>query len=187
MTQILHNLNLYLIGMMGSGKSTVGNVLAHQLGYRFFDTDILIERVTQSSINEIFAQEGEVYFRQIEHQVLAEVTACTQSVIATGGGIVLKSENWGYLRHGVVVWLEAPVDLLVSRLEADDSRPLLAHSDLLAKLTHLLAERRHLYQEADLVIPITPEQTPEAIAAYILEQLPTILKPAIDEGQGQWN
>jgi shikimate kinase len=188
MTQILQNLNLYLIGMMGSGKSTVGKILAHQLGYRFFDTDILIEKVTQSTITEIFAKEGEAYFRQMEHQVLSEVAACTQSVIATGGGIVLKSENWGYLRHGVIVWLSAPVELLVERLAADDTRPLLAQRDLSAKLTQLLAERHHLYQEADLVIPITAEQTPEAIAAQILEQIPSILKPALSNDlQAQWN
>ena len=93
MQQLLQGVNVFLIGMMGSGKTTVGQKLAQRLNYRFFDSDVLIERVTQQSINDIFATQGEETFREFETQVLSELAACTKSVIATGGGMVLKPIN----------------------------------------------------------------------------------------------
>lgn len=175
MIDVLQNVNLYLIGMMGSGKTTVGRLIAQQLGYRFFDTDVLIERVTGKTINTLFAEEGEENFRVLESRVLAEVAACTRSVIATGGGVVLRSENWGFLRHGVVVWLDAPIAVLVDRLREDRTRPLLQPEDLEIQLTTLLAQRQSRYAEADLKIAITATQTPAAIAFEILTQLPSVL------------
>ncbi len=174
--QGLQGLNVFLIGMMGSGKTTVGKVLAQQLNYRFFDTDILVERVARQSITEIFVTEGEKKFRQLESQVLQELSACTKSAIATGGGIVLHQLNWSYLRNGLIVWLDAPVDLLVERLAKDDTRPLLQKSDLETKLINLLAERKHLYAQADLHIIIKSDQTPEEIATEILANIPTVIK-----------
>ena len=172
----LQGLNLYLIGMMGTGKTTVGQRLAKELGYRFFDTDVLIERVAQKSINELFAEEGETFFRELESQVLGEVSACTRSVIATGGGAVLRPVNWGYLRHGLIIWLDAPISLLVERLAEDNTRPLLKMDDLSLKLETLLAERKSLYQEADLQIAIAKNENPEQIVSKILEQIPNVLK-----------
>lgn len=175
MTELLQGLNLYLIGMMGTGKTTIGYQLAQQLGYRFFDTDVLIERVTGQTIKTLFAELGEENFRALESQVLGEVASCTRSVIATGGGIVLRSENWGLLRHGLIIWLDAPIALLVERLKEDQTRPLLAEEDLATKLITLSAQRQHLYAEADLHIKITDTQTPEEIITNILTQLPTVL------------
>ncbi|PZV27872.1 MAG: shikimate kinase [Snowella sp.] len=172
----LQGLNLYLIGMMGTGKTTVGQRLAKELGYRFFDTDVLIERVAQKSINELFAEDGETFFRDLESQVLGEVSACTRSVIATGGGAVLRPVNWGYLRHGLIIWLDAPISLLVERLAEDNTRPLLKIDDLSLKLETLLAERKSLYQEADLQIAIAKNENPEQIVSKILEQAPNVLK-----------
>ena len=172
----LQGLNLYLIGMMGTGKTTVGQRLAKELGYRFFDTDVLIERVAQKSINELFAEEGETFFRELESQVLGEVSACTRSVIATGGGAVLRPVNWGYLRHGLIIWLDAPISLLIERLAEDDTRPLLKMDNLSLKLETLLAERKSLYQEADLQIAIAKNENPEQIVSKILEQIPNVLK-----------
>ena len=172
----LQGLNLYLIGMMGTGKTTVGQRLAKELGYRFFDTDVLIERVAQKSINELFAEEGETFFRDLESQVLGEVSACTRSVIATGGGAVLRPLNWGYLRHGLIIWLDAPISLLLERLAEDDTRPLLKMDNLSLKLETLLAERKSLYQEADLQIAIAKNENPEQIVSKILEQAPNVLK-----------
>ena len=172
----LQGLNLYLIGMMGTGKTTVGQRLAKELGYRFFDTDVLIERVAQKSINELFAEDGEAFFRELESQVLGEVSACTRSVIATGGGAVLRPVNWGYLRHGLIIWLDAPISLLVERLAEDDTRPLLEMDNLSLKLETLFAERKSLYQEADLQIAITKNENPEQIVSKILEQIPNVLK-----------
>lgn len=176
MNDLLQNLNIYLIGMMGTGKTTVGKVLSQQLNYRFFDTDILIERVIQKSINNLFAEDGEVFFRGLESQVLGELSAYTRSVIATGGGIVLRPVNWSYLRHGIIIWLDAPIPLLLERLAEDDTRPLLKTNELLLKLETLLIERKFLYQEADLRIPIEVDETPEAIATKILEHIPSVIK-----------
>ncbi len=176
MNDLLQNLNIYFIGMMGTGKTTVGKVLSQQLNYRFFDTDILIERVAQKSINNLFAEDGEVFFRGLESQVLGELSAYTRSVIATGGGIVLRPVNWSYLRHGIIIWLDAPIPLLLERLAEDDTRPLLKTNELLSKLETLLIERKFLYQEADLRISIELDETPEAIAAKILERIPSVIK-----------
>lgn len=176
MTNSLQGISIFLIGMMGTGKTTVGQVLAQHLGYRFFDSDDLIERVTRQSISEIFASQGEEYFREMESKVLAELSAYTKSVMATGGGIVLSPKNWSYLHHGLIIWLDASVDLLKKRLAQDTTRPLLQESDLTLKLSTLSEQRRALYQQADLHIHIEENQTPEQITAKIIEQIPTVLK-----------
>lgn len=176
MTNSLQGISIFLIGMMGTGKTTVGQVLAQRLGYRFFDSDDLIERVTQQSINGIFTSQGEESFRDIESKVLAELSAYTKSVIATGGGIVLRPTNWSYLHHGLIIWLDAPVEVLKKRLVEDTTRPLLQESDLTFKLSTLLEQRRALYQQADLHIHIEENQTPEQITAKLIEQIPTVLK-----------
>jgi len=174
----LQGMNLYLIGMMGAGKSTVGQLLAQRLEYRFFDTDILIERVQQQSVAEIFQQAGEAYFRALETQVLAQLSAYTRSVIATGGGIILAQHNWSYLQEGLVIWLDVPVAELAQRLEADTTRPLLTNgTDPVAKLQSLFEARSHRYAQADLHITITPPATPATIATQVLTQIPTVLKP----------
>ncbi|WP_348539881.1 MULTISPECIES: shikimate kinase [Spirulina sp. CCY15215] len=177
MKQLLHGTSIFLVGMMGTGKTTLGQLLAGRLGYRFFDTDVLIERVAETTIDKIFATEGENYFRSLETKVLEQICAYTQSVIATGGGIILKLENWGYLHHGLIIWLDAPVEILVQRLQEDRSRPLLKDGDLSEKLTILLAERRSLYAQADLHIAIArSQQTPQEIVEEILDRIPSVLK-----------
>ena len=173
---MLKGLNVFLIGMMGSGKTTVGNILAQKLNYRFFDTDVLIERVMGQSVSEIFATAGENGFRDVESKVLENLSAYTKSIIATGGGIVIKPTNWSYLRHGLVVWLDAPVDVIMARLVDDNTRPLLQQTDPEQKLNSLLELRTPLYSLADLQITITPEQTPETIASQIMTKIPSILK-----------
>jgi shikimate kinase len=176
MNNLLQGLNIYLIGMMGSGKSTVGKLLSHELNYRFFDTDILIEKVAQKTINELFTKEGEDYFRSLETQVLAQISSYTRSVIATGGGMVIKQKNWSYLRYGLTIWLDTNVEILTSRLIQDDSRPLLKETDLTTKLTDLLNQRTSLYEQGDLRIIIEKDQTPEDITYQILKEIPSILK-----------
>ncbi len=173
MTDRLKGLSIFLIGMMGTGKTTVGKTLARQLGYRFFDTDVLIERVSNQSIKKIFATQREEGFRDLETQVLSEVCACTRSVIATGGGIILRQKNWSYLHHGLIIWLDAPVELLRQRVAQDtmQERP------LAADLAALLEKRRSLYAEADLHISLNAVETPEQIAGRIIEEIPTILQP----------
>jgi shikimate kinase len=176
MNNLLKGLNIYLIGMMGSGKSTIGHLLASALDYRFFDTDTLIEKVTETSINDLFKNEGEAYFRDLETSVLAQVSTYTRSVIATGGGMVIKPKNWSYLRYGLTIWLDTPVEVLTQRLAQDDTRPLLKETDLNLKLTTLLEARITYYQQADLTIKIEVQQTPEMITEHILQKIPSVLK-----------
>lgn len=176
MNDLLKGINIYLIGMMGSGKTTVGHLLAHQLGYRFFDTDILIEKIADRTVNEIFAENGEEAFRQLESQVLSDLSAYTNLAIATGGGIVMRRFNWSYLRHGLIVWLDAPVDVLVERLKSDRTRPLLQNANPAQALSQILEQRRSLYAEADLHIRVNASETPEQIAARVIAEIPTVLK-----------
>jgi shikimate kinase len=172
----LRGLSVFLLGMMGCGKSTVGELLSRRLQYRFFDTDVLIERVAAKKISEIFADEGEATFRDLETQVLGELSSLTKTVLATGGGIVLKPMNWSYLRHGLMIWLDAPVEVLVKRLKKDTSRPLLQSEDLESKLHSLLDQRRSLYAEADLHITITALDTPTSTVEKILTAIPTVIR-----------
>ena len=152
----LKKTNLYLIGMMGAGKTTIGRKLANRLSYRFLDTDALIEQTAKKPITQIFAEEGEAVFRQLETQVLAQVAKHTRVVIATGGGIITQQMNWSYLRHGVVIWLDVPVPVLMSRLSNDTHRPLLKdvepNIELSEKLKSLLEARGDRYAQADIRI-----------------------------------
>jgi shikimate kinase len=173
----LQGLNIYLIGMMGSGKSTIGPLLAKHLGYSFLDTDTTIEQLVGQSVTEIFQTVGETEFRQIETQVLAEVSAHLRLVVATGGGIAIERENWNHLHQGLVIWLDPQVDILVERLQDDTTRPLLANSaDLQSKLATMLAERQDRYSEADIQISIDQNLTTEEIIDRILAAIPKVLK-----------
>jgi shikimate kinase len=175
----LQGLNIYLIGMMGSGKSTIGPLLAEHLGYSFLDTDTTIEKLVGQSVAEIFQTVGEAEFRQIETQVLAEVSAHLRLIVATGGGIAIERENWNHLHQGLVIWLDPPVEILVERLQGDTTRPLLASADLQSRLATILAERRHRYAEADIQISIDRNLTTEEIIDRILAAIPTVLKAPI--------
>jgi shikimate kinase len=177
MDNLLQGLNIYLIGMMGVGKTTIGQLLADKLNYRFLDTDLIIETAANKTINEIFEREGEVSFRLIETEVLGEVSNYIRTVISTGGGIVLNPKNWSYLHYGLIIWLNAPLELLIKRLAQDRSRPLLKEVDLKLKLESLLEQRKPLYGQADLSIEIEANQTPEEITTEIIKQIPSKIRP----------
>ena len=171
---------------MGAGKTTVGRLLATRMKYGFVDTDVVIENVAKvESVSQLFAEKGEAAFRQLESEVLAQVCAYTNLVIATGGGIVLKRENWSYLHHGLVVWLDVPIELLHARLADDTTRPLLQDTNPLEKLQILLHQRHPLYAQADLRVTTSSEETPEQIAARVIEEIPTVLKIRGTRGQGE--
>ena len=172
----LEGVNIYLVGMMGAGKSAAGRPLAEALGYRFLDADTALEQVAGRSIPDIFASDGEAGFRALETAVLGQITGWHSLVVATGGGVVTRPENWGHLRQGLVVWLDAPADLLLERLSADPTpRPLMQAADREARLQALLEQRRPLYGQADLRVLQTGE-TPQHVAASVLAAIPSVLK-----------
>ena len=192
LAQRLQGLNLYLVGMMGAGKSAVGRPLADALGYRFVDADTVLEGAAGRTIPEIFASEGEAQFRQLETAVLGQISGWHSLVVATGGGVVTRPENWGHMRQGLVVWLDAPAEQLLARLGSDPTpRPLLQADDLGSRLRQLLAERQPLYAQADLHVCQRQEQPPQ-VAQLVLEALPGILRarpeaplqPALLQHQG---
>ncbi|MCC0177123.1 shikimate kinase [Waterburya agarophytonicola K14] len=159
--------------MMGAGKTTVGKQLAKDLNYRFIDTDETIEAIAKQPITDIFQTEGEVYFRELETQVLSQLSVYARSVISTGGGIITKQTNWSYLRDGLVVWLDVDLEILKKRLAQDQTRP------LADKLESLLETRRSLYAQADIVTPINSDISPADISAKIIETIPTVLKSQV--------
>ncbi|MGB0285491.1 MAG: shikimate kinase [Synechococcus sp.] len=174
--QRLAGRSLYLVGMMGSGKTSTGRPLAERLGYGFVDADAVIEQAAGCSIPDIFERDGEAGFRSLESQVLSAISQRHSLVVATGGGVVTQPENWGLLHSGIVIWLDVVPDQLLHRLNADSTvRPLLQTADPEAALNTLLNERRPLYAEADLTVVINDE-TPEAVADGILQLLPSLLK-----------
>ena len=174
--QRLGGRSLYLVGMMGSGKTSTGRPLAERLGYGFVDADAVIEQAAGCSIPEIFDRDGEAGFRGLESQVLSAISQRHSLVVATGGGVVTQPENWGVLHSGIVIWLDVVPDQLLQRLKADRTvRPLLKTADPEAVLDQLLNERRPLYGEADLTVVINDE-TPDVVADGILQLLPSLLK-----------
>ena len=174
--QRLGGRSLYLIGMMGSGKSSTGRPLAERLGYGFVDVDAVIEQVAGSSISEIFAREGEDSFRDLETQVLRSISERHSLVVATGGGIVTRSENWGMMHQGIVIWLDVERDQLLLRLQRDSTRrPLLQVNDPSEAVDSIVGQRRPLYNEADLTVVIGTE-TADVVANGVLQLLPELIK-----------
>jgi shikimate kinase len=164
--------NLYLIGMMGAGKTTVGRTLARRLKLRFVDSDHEIEVRCGVKIPVVFEIEGEAGFRAREAQTIAELTRLDGIVLATGGGVVLLPENRELLAaRGTVVYLRATPEHLYERVRQDRNRPLLATADPLARLRELYTERDPLYRSiADLVID-TGRQSVQVLARALIEKL----------------
>ena len=182
--QRLGGRSLYLIGIMGSGKTSTGRPLAERLGYGFVDADAVIEQVAGCSIPEIFQRQGEEEFRALEHQVLNSISQRHSLVVATGGGVVTMNENWGLLHSGIVIWLDVNQQRLLQRLRADPTaRPLLQTHDPDASLNELLAKRKPLYAEADLTVVIDDEP-PGAVADGIVQLLPGLLKDPTERSSG---
>ena len=141
--------NIVLTGFMGSGKSAVGRLVAKRLRFQFVDTDQLIVKRAGMPISEIFAQHGEKYFRDLETAELESLEHLRQSVIATGGGVIVKERNHAILaRLGFVVWLTASEDVIFNRVSRNDKRPLLQTEDPRATIRDMLAARRPLYEKA---------------------------------------
>lgn len=173
----LQGTSIYLVGMMGSGKSTVGKMLSQALGYCFFDTDALIEQLAGKSIPEIFDQDGEDDFRSIETQVLQELAPFKNCVISTGGGAPTKATNWGHMQGGISVWLNGPPELLANRVMRDgtENRPVLSnpqgHEATVEKLRALLDERYDCYSFADLTVSLEGGHGTGAPAAVVVDRV----------------
>ncbi len=159
--------HLYLIGNMGSGKTTVGKQVADRLGLPFYDLDALIEQMAGATISEIFAQYGEAHFRELETRLLQEISCRASAVVATGGGAALRDANRQQMRQsGWMVYLKASPETLWQRLQSASNRPLLQTEDPKGTLAQIAQAREPLYQEADWTVE-TDAQTPDQIAEYI--------------------
>ena len=167
--------NIFLVGPMGAGKSTIGRFLAEQLDMQFRDSDHEIENRTGASIPLIFEIEGESGFRAREAAMLRELVAEDGAVIATGGGIVLSDENRKILKtKGLVVYLHASIDILYQRTRRDRNRPLLNDTDRRAKLEEIMESRDPLYREvADLVIE-TDKRPARSVAKEIVDKIESL-------------
>ncbi|MEN9901419.1 MAG: shikimate kinase [Pseudomonadota bacterium] len=167
--------NIFLVGLMGAGKSTVGRILARRLGKRFVDSDHEIEKRNGVTIPVIFEIEGEDGFRRREQEVLADLAQEKDLVLSTGGGIVLKPENREVLRnHGFVVYLNARPELLAERTKHDRTRPLLNVEDPLTRLRELYAVRDPLYREVAHAVVETGRGAPQQVVQAILGEISRI-------------
>jgi shikimate kinase len=169
---------IFFIGPMGAGKSTVGKRLARELGWTFVDLDQLIEEDAGAAIPLIFDIEGEAGFRARETQALQSQAHRSQIVVATGGGAILAPANHHWLRFGIVVYLEAPVELQLERLARDHTRPLLRTPDREQRLRDLAAIRNPIYASlADVRISADrhgPGPTARRVMAGLLASFPDI-------------
>jgi len=163
--------NIYLIGMMGSGKSTVGKLLAEQMQMTFLDLDEIIETNTQKTIRDIFEQDGELYFRKLESEALVNVNQ-ENSVISCGGGIILDESNRFQLKSsGKVVFLQVSIEELSKRLQTLVGRPLLKGKKIDEELTSLWSDRKELYIETAHITINVESQTPKQITELIIKSL----------------
>ena len=168
------NNNIFLLGFMGAGKSAVGKALAAKLNRRFIDTDDLIESKFGKSINSIFEDDGEEFFRDLESSALEESVMQTDAVISCGGGIILLEKNRETIRKsGTSLFLNASPDLLLSRLKNQKERPLIngyRGEEKLEKIKELLSERLPLYLKADFKFD-SGGKSPESLAEEIILKL----------------
>ena len=169
--------NVFLIGPMGAGKSTIGRHLAELLNKDFRDSDQEIEKRTGAAIPLIFEIEGEAGFRSRESSILDDLSRLPNLVLATGGGAILSVDNRKMLHErGVVVYLHAPLDTLLQRTRRDRHRPLLQTADRRRTLEDILKAREPIYrQAADMVIE-TSHRSPVSVAREVMRKLESHLK-----------
>ncbi|GLI54344.1 shikimate kinase [Thermodesulfovibrio yellowstonii] len=162
--------NIVLIGFMGTGKTSVGKVIAKKLGFEFVDVDEVIEKATGMEISQIFSKFGESCFRDIEEEMIKLITQKRRQVIATGGGVVLRDENMKRLKKdGVIFCLRASENVIFERLKQTTNRPLLQVENPEERIKELLQKRMSLYEKADFCID-TEGLTPEEVAEKIIKE-----------------
>jgi shikimate kinase len=162
--------NLALIGFMGTGKSSVGRLCAAALRFEMVDTDQVIEQRTGQSVTEIFAKQGQEAFRDLERQLVAEMTGWRQKVICAGGGLGANEANLASLKqHALVVCLWATVETIWQRVRHQGHRPLLQDPDPLVKIRSLLEQRTPSYKQADVLVN-TEQRSLREVADHVLHQ-----------------
>lgn len=162
---------IFLIGMMGAGKSTVGRLLARRCGFDFVDCDRELEARSGVTIATIFELEGEPSFRRREAALIDELSRRERIVLATGGGAIVEEENRRHLRErGLVVYLRASVEEIVRRTQKDRARPLLQTADRRGRIVKLLAEREALYEQTAHVIVQSGAGNPNRLVARLLQE-----------------
>jgi shikimate kinase len=145
--------NLILVGLMGAGKSSIGRLVANQLGIPFIDTDAEIERVSRMSVNELFAAYGEEEFRALETRVMKRLLKGGPRVVSTGGGAFINDRTRRHIKKGgLSIWLKAELDVLWERVNKRDTRPLLKTENPKQTLENLMNARYPVYAEADLTV-----------------------------------
>lgn len=168
--------NIYLAGFMGTGKTVVGKALARRLNFTFVDIDNLIVQKEKRAISDIFAREGEVYFRGIEKEMLKTVAEFSRQVVSCGGGIVINPQNIEIMKNaGSVFVLTASVDVIIERTKKSTHRPLLNVTDPKAKITELLKSREAYYNQANFKID-TSDLTVAQVVEKIIEKLSSVSK-----------
>lgn len=171
--------NIFLVGLMGSGKTTIGRALAKKLNLRFVDADQEIEARTGATIPLIFEIEGEASFRQREADVIRDLSAQQGIVLATGGGAVLNEQSRHYLHErGTVVYLRASVNSILQRTSHDRNRPLLQTADPRARIEELAKQRAPLYQEVAHITVETGRPNVQSVVQNILAQLDSAGQPS---------
>lgn len=169
--------NIYLIGMMGAGKTTIGRHLARRLHKRFVDADHEVEARTGATIPLIFEIEGEQGFRRRESEVIQQLSEERNVVLATGGGAVLNPENRRCLaRTGIVVYLSVSPDLLWERTRHDKSRPLLQVPDPRSRIENIYAQRDPLYREIADIVVVGGRQAPSTLARQLEQEISALCK-----------
>lgn len=161
-----------LVGMMGAGKTAVGKALATQLGVEFLDSDTEIEAAANATVAEIFAKDGEAFFRDKETRVISRLLVSERAVLSTGGGAFLSEVNRDLIAaQGVAVWLKADRELLWSRVRHKNTRPLLRTDDPYKTLCDLIDAREPQYAKAQIVVEAKPALTIEEMGAKVIEAL----------------
>ena len=145
--------NICLVGLMGSGKTHVGKILSKELGLRFIDTDILIEKKMNMTINAIFKEYGEKYFRNIEEKIVNSELVKTNSIVSLGGGSILSDLTRKNLKkYCYTIFLNINIEILYNRIKNSKKRPLIIKENIKKTLSNLLSQRMKYYKEADLII-----------------------------------
>ena len=162
--------NIALCGFMGTGKTSVGRLVAEQLHFAFLDTDTVIEARAGKTVAQIFDEQGEAAFRELESKIVKELEQRDRTVVSTGGGLVVNPENLASLKqHAYVVGLWASPETIWTRVKNQIHRPLLNEAEPLEKIRQLLAERAPFYKQADALVS-TELRSPREVAQQVLHQ-----------------